>query len=121
MIGKLIVWGRTRQEAIVRSETALKELQIAGLKTNHTLFPLILKDEAFRNRQLSTSFIKERKILEKLADYERKVVAAFYVVASQQISTSSISSSTAVAGSSKQLLVSVDNPWKQKGRWEMTR
>ncbi len=121
LIGKLIVWGRTREEAIIRSETALKELQIAGLKTNHTLFPLILKDPAFKSRNLSTSFIAERKILEKLADYERKVVAAFYMVASQQMDSSMLVSSVPSSKSSKQLLISTDNQWKQKGRWEMTR
>ncbi len=123
LIGKLIVWGRSREEAIIRSKTALKELQIGGLKTNHTLFPIILKDKAFINRELSTSFIKDRAILEELEEYERKVVAAFYLVASQQTSLSSISSpiATRESDSSRQLLVSTDNPWKQKGRWEMTR
>lgn len=47
MIGKLISYGRTRDEAIARMRNALEEIVIDGIKTNIELHLRILHDQAF--------------------------------------------------------------------------
>jgi acetyl-CoA carboxylase biotin carboxylase subunit len=60
MVGKLIVWGATRQEAILRMKRALEEFVIEGI---HTTIPFHLKvlDNAFYRRgEVYTNFIQRR-------------------------------------------------------------
>ncbi|KGK86416.1 acetyl-CoA carboxylase [Desulfosporosinus sp. HMP52] len=60
MVGKLIVWGATRQEAIARMKRALEEFVIEGI---HTTIPFHLKvlDNAFYQRgEVYTNFIQRR-------------------------------------------------------------
>jgi len=62
MVGKLIVWGRTRDEAISRMKRALLEFEIEGV---HTTIPFHLKvlDNAFYRRgEVYTNFIQRRII-----------------------------------------------------------
>ena len=47
MIGKLISYGKTREEAIARMRNALDEIIIDGIKTNIELHQRILHDHAF--------------------------------------------------------------------------
>lgn len=47
MIGKLISYGNTREEAIARMRNALDEIVIDGIKTNIELHSKILHDKAF--------------------------------------------------------------------------
>ena len=64
MIGKLIIWARTRDEAIDRTKRALDELVITGIKNNIEFQRVILNNELFVQNVVDTSFI-EREILEK--------------------------------------------------------
>lgn len=59
MIGKLIVHGNTRDEAISKMERALGELIIDGLKTNIDFHYTILRNENFRLGNFDTSFINK--------------------------------------------------------------
>jgi acetyl-CoA carboxylase, biotin carboxylase subunit len=47
MIGKLIVYGRTREGCIMRLKRALEEFVVEGMKTNVPLHQRIVRDEAF--------------------------------------------------------------------------
>lgn len=58
LIAKLIVWGRTRQEAIQRMERALGEFQIDGVKTTIPFLRWIMKNDRFLKGQIDTSFIQ---------------------------------------------------------------
>ena len=65
MIGKLIIWGRDRTEAIARTKRALDELVITGINTNIEFQRQILNNELFvENKTVDTSFI-EREVLKK--------------------------------------------------------
>lgn len=64
MIGKLIVWARTRDDAISRMKRSLDELVITGIKTNIEFQRVILNNELFVENKIDTSFI-EREILNK--------------------------------------------------------
>ncbi len=58
MIAKLVVWGKTREEAINRTLKAIDEYQISGLKTTLDFGKFVLKHEAFRSGNFDTNFIK---------------------------------------------------------------
>ena len=55
MIGKLIVWGANRNEAINRMKRALDELVILGVKTNIEFHKEILNNKEFIENRLDTS------------------------------------------------------------------
>jgi propionyl-CoA carboxylase alpha chain len=59
MIAKLVVWGKTREEAIERTITAIDHYQISGLKTTLDFGKYVLKHPAFRSGKFDTNFIKE--------------------------------------------------------------
>lgn len=52
MIGKLIVWGKDRNEAISRMKRALDELVITGIKTNIDFQKRILSSEDFSTNKI---------------------------------------------------------------------
>lgn len=60
MIGKLIVWGRNRNEAIMRMNRALNEMIITGIKTNIDFQREILNNEKFLKNEIDTSFIEKQ-------------------------------------------------------------
>lgn len=64
MIGKLIVWGENREDAINRMNRALDEIVIAGINTNVDFQKEILKNQSFLMNHIDTSFI-EREVFSK--------------------------------------------------------
>jgi len=59
MIAKLVVWGKTRTEAIDRAIKAIDDYQISGVKTTLDFGKFVLKHEAFRCGNFDTNFVKE--------------------------------------------------------------
>jgi acetyl/propionyl-CoA carboxylase alpha subunit len=59
MISKLIVWGRTRSEAIARMRRALSDYAILGVKTNIELHQFVLAHESFTSGVYDTHFLQE--------------------------------------------------------------
>ena len=57
MLSKLIVWAATREQAIERMLRALGEYHVGGIKSNLPLFPVILRDPAFRAGDLHTGYL----------------------------------------------------------------
>ncbi|SFF93480.1 acetyl-CoA carboxylase, biotin carboxylase subunit [Desulfotomaculum arcticum] len=60
MLGKLIVWGRDRNEAVARMQRALDEMQIEGVKTTISFHRRILRNAFFRRGEIYTNFIQRR-------------------------------------------------------------
>ncbi|MBC9784902.1 acetyl-CoA carboxylase biotin carboxylase subunit [Heliobacterium chlorum] len=60
MIGKLIVWGRDRQEAIARMQRALDEFVIEGVKTTIPFQQRVLENAFFQKGEVYTNFIQRR-------------------------------------------------------------
>ena len=58
MIGKLIVYGKDRAEAIERMKRALKDFVIEGVKTTIPFHLRVLDNEVYRNGAVYTSFIE---------------------------------------------------------------
>ncbi len=59
LIGKLMAWGETRDEAIVRMETSLERLQLTGIRTTTPLLMDIVRHPAFREGNVTTGFLEE--------------------------------------------------------------
>lgn len=65
MIGKIITWGKTREEAINRMKRALDEMVVLGIKTNIEFQKTILNNEKFIENSIDTSFIEKEIFTEK--------------------------------------------------------
>jgi acetyl-CoA carboxylase biotin carboxylase subunit len=59
MVGKLVVWGLDREEAIHRSNRALREYRLEGIKTTIPLHLRLLEDDAFRSGEYHTGYLEE--------------------------------------------------------------
>jgi 3-methylcrotonyl-CoA carboxylase alpha subunit len=60
MLGKVIAWGESRDEAIGRLGHALAEIEIVGVTTNRALLSSVLADEEFRRGGIATNFLQVR-------------------------------------------------------------
>ncbi|MDA8213445.1 MAG: acetyl-CoA carboxylase biotin carboxylase subunit [Clostridia bacterium] len=65
MVGKLIVWGENREEAMNRMERALNEFVIDGIKTTIPFHLKILENAFFRRGEVYTNFIQRRLLPEE--------------------------------------------------------
>ena len=59
MIGKLIVWGNDRQEAIVRMRRALKEFCIEGIKTTIPFHIKMMENKDFHDSVIHTKYLEQ--------------------------------------------------------------
>lgn len=62
MVAKVIVWGKTRQEAILRMRRALAEFTIEGIETTIPFHQKLLEHEAFLDGDFNTGFLENNKI-----------------------------------------------------------
>jgi len=81
MIAKLVVWGKTRQEAIERCITAIDSYQISGVKTTLDFGKFVLKHPAFQSGKFDTNFVKTHfadpnLLKEAMQEEERALVFA---------------------------------------------
>ena len=58
LLGKLIVWDETREQAINRLQRALGELNVGGLKTTKTLHQVLAADPDVRNANFHTRWLE---------------------------------------------------------------
>ena len=66
MVAKLIVHGKTRQEALARLDAALAQTHIVGLNTNVQFLRYVLQSESFAEANLDTALIpREEAVLFK--------------------------------------------------------
>ena len=66
LIGKIIVWGKTRTTAINRLKTAIEEFFIEGVNTNIEFIYNIIDSNEFSNNNYYTSYVSEnfKKLIE---------------------------------------------------------
>src|SRR5574340_1059077 len=60
MIGKIIAYGDTREQAMARMRTALSEMWVEGIDTNLALHRELLQDAAFMRGATSIHYLEER-------------------------------------------------------------
>jgi acetyl-CoA carboxylase biotin carboxylase subunit len=64
MIGKLIVWGKNREEAINRMDRSLREMVVKGVPTTIPFHQRVLRNVFFRRGDVYTNFIQRRILTE---------------------------------------------------------
>ncbi|HSC58254.1 MAG TPA: acetyl-CoA carboxylase biotin carboxylase subunit, partial [Gemmatimonadales bacterium] len=60
LLGKLIAWGGTRDEAMARMRRALDEFVLAGVPTSIPFHRRLLADPAFQRGEIDTQFLERR-------------------------------------------------------------
>ena len=113
MIAKLIVWGETRGQAILRMRRALEEYRIVGVRTNIPFHQSLMDSTRFLAGQYDTRFVEERFSMEELAEskeYFPEIAAILAtLVAHQQTQRSAQFVRRGARDASN---------WKWVGRWE---
>jgi acetyl-CoA carboxylase, biotin carboxylase subunit len=72
LLGKIICWGATRDEAIGRMGRALGELVLTGVATNQAFHLRLLADQAFLRSEIDSQFLERRPdLLEPARDEDR--------------------------------------------------
>jgi acetyl/propionyl-CoA carboxylase alpha subunit len=86
MLAKLIVWGETRGDVIMRMKRALREYRIVGVKTNIAFHMRMLENTNFLAGHFDTSFIDENLdiITEPREAFLEPAVAAAVLLAHQR-------------------------------------
>ena len=59
LIGKLMAWGESRDEAIVRMGTSLERLRLSGIRTTTPLLMEIIRHPVFRAGDVTTAFLEQ--------------------------------------------------------------
>jgi acetyl-CoA carboxylase biotin carboxylase subunit len=113
MISKLIVWGDTRAQAILRMRRALEEYRIVGVRTNIPFHQTMMDSARFLGGQYDTRFVEERFSLQEndeSREANREIAAIMAtLVAHQQTERSA------------QFVMRNERDtsnWKWVGRWE---
>jgi acetyl-CoA carboxylase biotin carboxylase subunit len=68
MIAKLVVWGETRAQAILRMRRALEEYRIVGVRTNIPFHQSMMDSHRFMGGQYDTRFVEERFAMPEAED-----------------------------------------------------
>jgi acetyl-CoA carboxylase biotin carboxylase subunit len=59
LVAKLIVWGKNREDALMRGKRALSEFTIEGIKTTIPFHLKVLEDSRFKSGNFDTSFLEK--------------------------------------------------------------
>ena len=110
MIAKLICWGDTRAEAIMRMRRALSEYRILGLKTNIPFHQHLLDSTRFQAGQFDTQFVEEHFGMEPQQITRPEIAAIFATLVEHETRQKAAQ----VVGRNQR---DVSN-WKWVGRWE---
>jgi acetyl-CoA carboxylase biotin carboxylase subunit len=58
LLGKLVVWGETRDEAIARGRRALDEFIVVGIPTTIPFHQAVVENETFQRGDVYTDFVE---------------------------------------------------------------
>lgn len=92
MISKLICYGETRAEAVLRMRRALEEYRIMGVKTNIPFHQHMMDSHRFMTGQFDTNFVEERfSMSDREANKEMEAAVLAALVAHQESLQASMS------------------------------
>ncbi len=111
MISKLIVWGETRAQAILRMRRALEEYRIVGVRTNIPFHQTLMNSHRFMGGQYDTRFVEERFAIQEESDPRMMEIAA-------ALATLAAHQQTERAAQFVQRNERDTSNWKWVGRWE---
>ncbi|MAT99291.1 MAG: acetyl-CoA carboxylase biotin carboxylase subunit [Anaerolineaceae bacterium] len=113
MISKLICYGETRGEAILRMRRALEEYRIMGVKTNIPFHQHMMDSHRFLTGQFDTHFVEERF---KMSDREAPLTMEAAILATLMAHQQGQKASQIVAPGERDV-----SNWKWYSRWERLR
>ncbi len=111
MISKLIVWGETRAQAILRMRRALEEYRIVGVRTNIPFHQTLMDSHRFMGGQYDTRFVEERFAIQEESDPRMMEIAAV-------LATLAAHQQTERSAQFVQRNERDTSNWKWVGRWE---
>ncbi len=78
LLGKLVIWGENRKQAIHRAYYALSELSINGFPTNTAFHRVVLANKEFNQGKITTGFIDNTNLIPYIKEaFNRRVAALF--------------------------------------------
>ncbi|HEY70880.1 MAG TPA: acetyl-CoA carboxylase biotin carboxylase subunit [Anaerolineae bacterium] len=113
LISKLICWGETRQEAIVRMRHALEEYRVVGVKTNIPFHQCIMDSPQFQAGDFDTRFIEEQFSLEESQNGKHKLPDIAAILAVLVTHREGQRAAQIVRRGDRDT-----SNWKRMGRWE---
>ena len=113
MIAKLIVWGETRAQAILRMRRALEEYRIVGVRTNIPFHQTMMDSHRFMAGQYDTRFVEERFSMEDAGEGKADHVETAAILATLVAHQEAERSATIVNRNERDT-----SNWKWVGRWE---
>jgi len=111
MIAKLIVWGETRGQAILRMRRALEEYRIVGVRTNIPFHQNLMDSHRFMGGQFDTRFVEERFSMNDEISAESAEIAAILATLAAHQQTER--NANIVRRNARDT-----SNWKWVGRWE---
>jgi acetyl-CoA carboxylase, biotin carboxylase subunit len=124
MLGKLIVWGADREQAVTRMRRALVDLIILGVETSRDFHIRMMDDAEFRRGDIDIQWLERRlaSILERRPTEETAQVAAIAgaLLAERDRATRGGSSASGVGAIARGQTTATDS-WKQAARLEGLR
>ncbi|MDX1377734.1 MAG: acetyl-CoA carboxylase biotin carboxylase subunit [Anaerolineales bacterium] len=113
MIAKLIVWGETRGQAILRMRRALEEYRIVGVRTNIPFHQTMMDSHRFMGGQYDTRFVEERFSMEGAEEHRKNYAEVAAILATLVAHQSAERSAQIVQRNERDT-----SNWKWVGRWE---
>ncbi len=113
MIAKLIVWGETCAQAILRMRRALEEYRIVGVRTNIPFHQTLMDSHRFMGGQFDTRFVEERFSMESVSDYGEAHTEIAAILATLVAHKETERSAQIMRGNERDT-----SNWKWVGRWE---
>ncbi len=113
MIAKLIVWGETRAQAILRMRRALEEYRIVGVRTNIPFHQTLMDSHRFMGGQFDTRFVEERFSMEAASETDEKQAEIAAILATLVAHQHTERSAHIVRRNERDT-----SNWKWVGRWE---
>jgi acetyl-CoA carboxylase, biotin carboxylase subunit len=114
MIAKLIVWGETRAQAILRMRRALEEYRIVGVRTNIPFHQTLMDSHRFMGGQYDTRFVEERFSMENKDDPQHDERAEIAAVLATLVTHQETERSAQIVRRGER----DTSNWKWVGRWE---
>jgi acetyl-CoA carboxylase biotin carboxylase subunit len=113
MIAKLIVWGETRAQAILRMRRALEEYRIVGVRTNIPFHQTLMDSHRFMGGQFDTRFVEERFSMEGATESGEAHAEIAAILATLVAHKETERAAQIVRGNERDT-----SNWKWVGRWE---
>jgi acetyl-CoA carboxylase biotin carboxylase subunit len=113
LISKLIVWGETRAQAILRMRRALEEYKIIGVQTNIPFHQNLLDQHRFMAGQFDTRFVEDRFSMEEAEEGKESLQHIAAVMASMVAHEQTQRSAHIIQRGERDT-----SNWKWVGRWE---